>query len=96
MGLPYSPLTFSHRLCNADPQLPCWEGTHQIYVVIAIAGLIVYTVGLPLCLGLILEYGRVHNLFKCAPHRPVAPICSAAISQRRYPTLQFYNPVVRA
>ena len=53
----------SYRL-TAAPEVPCWEGAHHRFVAMGVVGLVVYTVCIPLAFLLILEYGRVYNLFR--------------------------------
>jgi len=47
----------------AAPYVPCWERAHYGYIAIGSVGLVVYTLGVPLALYLLLEYARAHDLF---------------------------------
>ena len=53
----------SYRL-TAAPEVPCWEGPHYGFVAMSVVGLVVYTLCIPLAFLLVLEYGRVYNLFR--------------------------------
>uniref|UniRef100_A0A061S044 Metabotropic glutamate receptor 2/3 n=1 Tax=Tetraselmis sp. GSL018 TaxID=582737 RepID=A0A061S044_9CHLO len=45
------------------PGVECGTAYHRIYMAMGVLGLVVYSVGIPLAFMVILEYGRVHDLF---------------------------------
>ena len=61
---PYTNKTQQHpRLAlNAFPEMECWNGQHWAYVAMGGVGLVIYMLGLPLFILLILLYIRKHQL----------------------------------
>ena len=49
---------------SADPSLSTDTAIYKVYIGVSVVGLLVYTIGFPLYLFFVLEYGRVHNLFR--------------------------------
>ena len=53
-------------MLHASPDITCWEGGHIPLVASSIVFFLLYVVGIPVSLGLLLHYYKVNNLLNDA------------------------------